>query len=286
MSRYRNVIFTLNNYTEQNKKDVQAFSIKYCRYLVYGEEIAPNENKTPHLQGYIEMKNQMTLSNLKKKINCNHIHIEKRKASAKQAANYCKGIHPKKQPNDVIYEYGEISNQGKRKNIQVLKERVLAGEKLKEIILSDDINNFQDIRIVEKFKQYCSKPRDSNDPPTVIWIWGETGTGKTRYVYDKHKDIYSTLSTYQWWDGYEQQEVILIDDMRKDFCKFHTLLKLLDRYPHKVQIKGGTVEINSKYIYITAPYSPELMYYTREDKGQLLRRITKVIELKHIIENA
>ncbi len=268
MSRYRNFIFTLNNYTEQHIIDLKLFAEEYSKYLLYGKEIG--ESGTPHLQGYCELKSQFTLKSLKKKLKVNKIHIEKRKATALQAATYCK-------KDGDLYEYGEISLQGKRKNIDKLKELVLEGKKLKDIILGDYINNYQDIRIVEKFKQYNSIPRDPSKPPKVVWIWGKTGTGKTRHVYEKYNDIYTTMETYQWWDGYEQQEVILIDDMRKDFCKFHTLLKLLDRYPHKVQIKGGTVDINSPYIYITSPFPPHVLWCGREDINQLLRRITKII---------
>jgi len=54
------------------------------------------------------------------------------------------------------------------------------------------------------------------------------------------------MSNGQWWDGYEQQECVVFDDMRKDTFKFHELLRLFDRYPLRIQVKGGYREFNSK----------------------------------------
>ena len=97
--RYRNFVFTLNNYTEQNIIDINLFAVKQ-KYFVYGKEVG--ESGTPHLQGYAELTKQSTLSKLKKDMKTNTIHIEKRKASAKQAAEYCK-------KDNIIYEVGTIS---------------------------------------------------------------------------------------------------------------------------------------------------------------------------------
>jgi hypothetical protein len=53
---------------------------------------------------------------------------------------------------------------------------------------------------------------------------------------------------------------------------------LLDRYPYQAQIKGGTVQISAKRIFITAPKSPADMWVSRteEDLAQLTRRIEHV----------
>lgn len=82
----------------------------------------------------------------------------------------------------------------------------------------------------------------------------------------------------KWWDGYSNQYVVIIDDYRCDLCPFSYLLKLLDRYPFMVEVKGGTVQFVSFYIIITAPIGPREMWVTRsnEDLNQLIRRIDEV----------
>jgi hypothetical protein len=51
--RFRNIVFTVNNYTESEYTDLpmnDAFI-----YVIFGKEIG--EQATPHLQGYSEFKN-------------------------------------------------------------------------------------------------------------------------------------------------------------------------------------------------------------------------------------
>lgn len=120
-----------------------------------------------------------------------------------------------------------------------------------------------------------------NKPPTVIWIHGPTGTGKTRYIYDNHdpEDIWVSARDLKYWPNYTNQPVALIDDFRKDFCTFHELLRILDRYPYTVYTFYGHTQLTSDTIYITCPFHPSVVYKTREDTGQLLRRITKIISM-------
>ena len=41
---------------------------------------------------------------------------------------------------------------------------------------------------------------------------------------------WSNYDTLQWFDGYEGQLVAIVEDFRKDQCKFAMLLRVLDRY--------------------------------------------------------
>ena len=77
---------------------------------------------------------------------------------------------------------------------------------------------------------------------------------------------------------------MLIDDFRKDFCKFHVLLRILDRYEFRVEVKGSSRQLRAKKIAITCPFHPRLVYETREDVGQLIRRIDKVIRVHDGVE--
>ena len=56
--------------------------------------------------------------------------------------------------------------------------------------------------------------------------------------------------------------------------KFNHLLKLLDRYPFKAEVKGGSRWLDSKNIIITTNKHPKDTYnLPEEDIKQLLRRI-------------
>ena len=97
---------------------------------------------------------------------------------------------------------------------------------------------------------------------------------------NQEKTIHKQTQSNKWWNGYEGQDVVVLDDIRADFAKYHELLTLLDKYPHKVEIKGGYMQFNSPRIYITSPHTPREMYKGKEDLTQLMRRIDQLIIYK------
>lgn len=90
------------------------------------------------------------------------------------------------------------------------------------------------------------------------------------------------MESNKWWEGYDGHDDVIIDDYRRDFCKFRVLLHLLDHYPMRVECKGGSRQFRAKRLFITSPKSPTETWAGRtdEDLYQLTRRID-VIE--HII---
>ena len=120
--------------------------------------------------------------------------------------------------------------------------------------------NYQGLRFAEGLKKYYETKR--NWKPTVIWYYGKPGTGKTHKAMDichqqtDEDNIYEQLNTGQWWEGYDGQEYVVIDDMRGDFMKFNEFIKLIDRYPYRVQTKGSTRQFLAKVIIITSPFPP------------------------------
>lgn len=73
------------------------------------------------------------------------------------------------------------------------------------------------------------------------------------------------------------QKVAIFDDFRPWWCRFDYLLRLLDRYPMQVPVKGGFVNWVPEHIIITAPQRWSDMFTgefrTPEDLAQLGRRI-------------
>lgn len=83
-----------------------------------------------------------------------------------------------------------------------------------------------------------------------------------------------------WFDGYVGQTRVIFDDFRPWWCEFSWLLRLLDRYPIQVPVKGGFVNFIPEEIIITTNKSPEDafgMYRSNEDLQQLRRRLTRVV---------
>lgn len=262
MSRSRNWCYTLNNYSEGEYDALKEYD---CIYNIIGKEVG--ENGTPHLQGYIEFKNAKRLDTLK---NFNQrIHWEIRKGSAEQAIKYCE-----KDNNYIEIGTRPKKNPGKRTDLDDVADLIKEGG-LHEDVCEQFTTTY--IKFHKGIDRAISlNQNDRSSPPEVIWRWGKAGVGKTRYAVEKHESHYIKDGT-QWWDGYRQEEAIIIDDFDGRW-PYRDLLRLLDRYKYQGQTKGGYVKINSPYIYITCEYPPE-HFWEGNELAQIKRRLSQVTEV-------
>ena len=100
----------------------------------------------------------------------------------------------------------------------------------------------------------CPSTPDSGDSTDLDTdecesLLGKTGTGKTRKALWKMPDAYIKPNG-KWWPLYTGQQNVIMDDFRAhpDFT-FDELLRVLDRYPHIVETKGGHRAAASQEIY-------------------------------------
>lgn len=265
----RNWCFTLNNFTEEEYNAILEWETDY---IVIGKETG--EEGTPHLQGYVEWKGSKPLGRLKK-LNP-RIHWETRRGSREEASEYCK-----KENN--FYENGKTTkSQGKRNDLERVKEMVKAGANTREIW--DIAPSFQAMKMAEIGMKLYEQQRMWE--MHVYWFWGPTGSGKTRRAFEEAQNPWISGKSLKWWDGYDGHKHVIIDDFRADFCTFHELLRILDRYPYRVETKGGTRQLVATHIWITSCHPPEKIYQkSEEDVQQLLRRITQVTYIAQKLED-
>lgn len=265
MSEAKRWCFTLNNYSEEEYKEIVE-KLEWT-YVIIGREKGKEE--TPHLQGYIELQTKKRLT-LLKKLN-GRIHWEKLKGKPWQAADYCK-------KDGDFQEWGEISVKEKQtkkdEDFSVTLNSFLTGGMRKVMANTPTMGR---VRLLEKWATYLEPSR--NEKPFVHWIWGASGTGKSKLA-SEYEDQYWKDDT-KWWDGYDGQETVIIDDFRAHVMRFTYLLRLLDRYPMRVEVKGGYRQMKSKNIIITSIVHPSQVYQmTQEEEPleQLIRRIDKITE--------
>lgn len=180
--------------------------------------------------------------------------------------------------------FGTKPVQGQRTDIKDLFRRIEEDDMtMRQIALEDPGLFLRCHNGIQKYLALKKEVKPRFQMPYVEFRWGKTGVGKTRYVYDNFKpeEIYSKDLT-KWWDGYCGQKVILIDDFRGSSAYFtiDILLKFLDRYPFKGEVKGGYVEINSPMIFITSDSPPNDLWQHDDHLRQVLRRISKVVEVE------
>lgn len=269
--------WTLTYFITDKERDERWFKelskSKGIRYFIVGLEICPTTQKQ-HFQGYIAFNNAKTFKQVKKWFKLDRIHLEQAKASDFSNKTYCS------KEGNLILETGKPQEQGRRSDITRAIEILKKNQQMSMVL--ENVHNYQACKHAELYLKY-KETKTIRPGLKVINIWGASGTGKTRHVYDKHPEVYRPVS-YKWWDGYDGHKVVLLDDIRKDFCKFHQLLNLLDIYPVRVEHKGGSRQLQATTIYITSPRPYVEMWEgrTAESLDQLSRRITQTIHITEL----
>ena len=265
--------FTVNNPSRDEREGVRSLQdIDSVCYIVCGNEIG--ESRTPHLQGFICFRNPRSMAGVKKLSGLARAHLERMRGSHKQAADYCK-------KDGDFWEAGELPGQGRRSDLDEIKSEIEEGKS--ELYIAD--HHFSKwITYRRSFAAYrrllAGQLRQWKSWTNVLV--GPTGTGKTRFVHQQHRDEDIFIwGGDRWFDGYCGQRIALLDDFRGELT-VGFLLRLLDRYPMQVPVKGGFVNWNPRRIYITSNHLPEFWWdngLARRDLEALERRIDRLDEV-------
>jgi hypothetical protein len=277
-SRLRRFVFTLNNWTEEELESIKNFE---CKWMICAKETG--ESNTPHLQGACVIGKQLSFSTIKKYHGFKRAHIEPMNGSPSDSLRYCS------KQDGAPFIKGQLPQPGKRNDIHAVCDQLRAGKSMGEIIRDPNDNGIAAIVKYHKGFQYISSvlTPSRTEPPVVVWLYGPTGLGKTRCsvelgtILGGSNGFWLSSGSLRWFDGYFGQSVAIFDDLRTKHAPFHQLLRLLDRYPMSVEIKGSYVSWVPRYIFITAPKSPSQMWDLRtpEDIGQLERRVSHEINV-------
>lgn len=103
-------------------------------------------------------------------------------------------------------------------------------------------------------KDYMAKP-DDNTKMDNYWIHGPPGVGKSRSARILYPEAYFK-NCNKWWDGYQHEENVIIDDFELDHNKIGHHLKIWGQEASFIaEVKGGAIHIRPKRIIITSNYS-------------------------------
>lgn len=271
--KYRNFCFTSFN-------GPIMFTNK-MKYLLQGKEVCPKTDRE-HIQGFVIFKLQRSLKVVMR--DNKGVHFEICKSGIKQNLDYCM------KEGNYTEEGIRPTGQGSRTDVKKLGDLIREGWTDKEICEyeADDesdwcgtwVRNYKGIR--EARRVLDTKKR--NWPMHVVIYWGKPGTGKTRLVYDLHgvDNVYPKM-VGKWWDGYNQEPTVLIDDFDPSNCfdiTFDFYLKLLDRYPMRVETKGGTCEFLSRTIIFTSNIDPDEWFLTKSNRDAFFRRVSLIKKIE------
>jgi len=261
-SRHRSWCFTLNHFDDADCRSIDSLA---CTYVIYGKETAPTTG-TPHLQGYINFASGKTLRRVRQLLPGCHLSVAR--GTAAQNKVYCS-------KGGDFYERGICpaapadSGSTERSRWDTAWSFAVTGN-----IEAIDA----DIRI--RCYSTLTKIRTDFMPSVVplestcgIWIYGLSGCGKTRSVLRAFPTCYIKPRN-NWWDGYQSEPVVCVDDMDKfDRALGGKLKHWADFAPFIGEFKGvGSRRIRPSKLIVTSQYKIEDIWEDEETRDALLRR--------------
>lgn len=265
--------FTINN--PEGGLPIPTSLVEKVQYLVC--QLERGESGTEHYQGYVQLKDKARMSLLKGYWPTAHLEVAR--GSPAQCRNYCT-----KEDTRVEgpWEIGSMSGgKGSRTDLHALGAAIVSGKKIREIALESPeqlIRYSRGIQALEAVVSRVAAEGEERDPYVYV-LWGAPGTGKTLLPHSLYResDIYTfhlITGGHQWFDGYDGQPVLIIDDFT-GWVPFRTLLTWLDRYPLRLEVKGSTTYARWHRVFITSNLPPDQWYHER-DLEPLSRRVSFV----------
>lgn len=262
-AKSRAFIFTRNNYVDTNFEDALE-----CRYICYGKEVAPTTG-TPHLQGYVYFVNARSLRAVRTLFSGCHVEIARGDAASNKV--YCeKGgdFTERGDPPASQLEKGD-AEKARWDNVWELAKRGAI----------EDIDADVRVRYYSTFKRIASDYMPavpSLDGVCGIWIFGRSGSGKSTSVLNAFPLAYPKPCNI-WWDGYQDEEIVLLDDIDKYHVSLGGLLKHWgDFKPFIAEIKGRSRKIRPKKFIVTSQYKIDEIWKDEATVEALERRFTYI----------
>lgn len=184
--------------------------------------------------------------------------------------------------SDTFEEWGELpqEHQGKSKADDLIVSMVKDGASNAEIVDAvasafKDIDKIERTRSMYRDKEFADKWRDLE----ITYIYGDTGSGKTRSVMDKYgyANCYRVTDYKHPFDQYDGQDVIIFEEFRSGL-KHGDMLNYLDGYPLLLPCRYFNRQAcYTKVFMITnIPLKEQYPNVDEASRKAFFRRITKI----------
>lgn len=261
MSTARNQMskhWMVTSYAEQRP----AFIEEEMEYMIAQEEECPTTGRK-HWQMYVSFKIRKRMQSVKSCMQDMTLHVEIMKGTSEQAIKYCSKEDTRV---SVPVEFGV-------RPVSVVTKTMVQQLQTQSVkrVLEENPKAWRYVRQMKDVRNLFATPR--SHPTIGVLLTGPTGSGKSK--------IASIIASYvgetswldpelQWFDQYHGEDLVVVDEFRGGSTS--RILKMIDRYPLQLPIKGSFVE-----------WAPEMVIFTsnltlREIFGSLDELTYKAIE--------
>lgn len=242
INKSRKWLLTINNPLEHGMLHEQitytVVALDGVLYWCMCDEIG--DEGTPHTHIYIQFNNPRSFNTIKNAFPAAHIDNcygtpQENRNYIRKEGKYAESEKSTTNLKETFFEFGECpeEHQGARNDVVVLYDLVKDGATDYEIIEANPnfisrLDTTEKVRQILRDEQFKNQFRDM----TVSYIYGLTGSGKTRYVMDKYgyTNVYRVTDYSHPFDGYKGQDVVVFEEFRSSL-RIQDMLNYLDGYP-------------------------------------------------------
>lgn len=291
-SQYDKYQLTINNPMDHDLDHVAIKTILIQNFTTLQFAcMADEKGTTLHTHIFFTLSSRVRVSKVKKHFP--KAHIECVKGSVSDNIDYISKTG--KWQNDVKHgtviegtyeEFGDrpSNSKGEHRDLEELYNLIKDGwtnaeilEYNQDYILSiDKLDKIRTILLTEHFKGHRRLDLD------VTYVYGTTGTGKTRGILDEYGDanVYRVTDYLHPFDGYNCQNILVFDEFRNSL-PLKEMLNYLDIYPIELPSRYSNKFMCAEKIFIVSNWKLEDQYkeLQRDDSeswNAFLRRVKKV----------
>jgi hypothetical protein len=217
-----------------------------AKYMVCREEVGAGG--TPHLQGYMYFASKKSLAQVKKMFPT--AHFEAAKGTGDQNRTYCI------KDGNILVQRGDCPQDPKDQ----AKHGVEYWDNIKRLATDGDLDEVDSKTFVTLYNQLTAikkafgRNKASLDHTCGEWWYGPSGSGKSRTARELYPNAF-IKGMNKWWDGYRDEEVVILEDIDKfNVSMGGDLKRWLDHYSFPAEVKGGGMNIRPTKIIITSQY--------------------------------
>lgn len=287
----RKWLLTINNPTDKglDHKAIQKGLTQFPSLLYWC--MADEQGETYHTHVFFALEHPTRFSTIKRRFPT--AHIDRAEGTAAECRAYVqksgKWADSNKAETSIpgtFEEWGElpVERQGERTDLALLYQLIKDGLSNYEI-MEQNPDYMLSLEKVERARQAVREQqyRETFRTLEVTYIWGATGTGKTRSVMEKYSysGVYRVTDYAHPFDSYAGEDVLLLDEYSSNF-KIRDLLNYLDGYPLNLPARYSNRVACYTKVYIISNLClskqyPDIQFDSPMIFAALIRRIHTVI---------
>lgn len=247
-------------------------------------EVCPTSGRW-HIQGFVRWKRGCRVPQCKLWIGLgDSVHLEIARGTDSENYDYCTKLDSRVDVPATVEGDWKTSGE-KRRGVYEKYAKLVAKQGLKAVYVEDPGFVLQNGKKLKEFEEgYVQRFKFDQVQRHVkcIFCSGPTGAGKTSGVRrafgtDVFELVPHSTKEEAWWDGYEGESVVLIDEIKPQQLDVTSLNRWIDGWPTRVRTKGGHTYGGWKLIILISNYS---FYECFTDPHDALKR--RVTAFNHL----